>query len=107
MNLKLVLVGISLLVSIGYAQPSFPVAPLGDCYNGIQILDDYYKNQQITYMYNPYPAPGHVWLLVNNQAIDSYYGPVEGDYWYNGYRYSSFEELDKGIQKFYPVVKVL
>lgn len=107
MNLKLVLIVTSILVVVGHAQPSFPVAPLEDCYDGIQILDDYYNNSNITYMFNPEPSPGHVWLLVDDQAIDSFYGLVEGDYWHTGYKYNSFEELNKGIQKFYPVIKVL
>jgi len=30
-------------VILGHSQ-NFPVADIGDCYRGVSILDDYYKN---------------------------------------------------------------
>lgn len=75
---------------------SFPVAPLGMCEEGAQILGKTYKNSgyNIYYMVHPNSDnhPGHMWVVVENPdkkntwlAVDSYYGPVteDDDYYYS------------------------
>ena len=75
---------------------NFPVAPLGMCEEGAQILGKTYQNSgyNIYYMVHPNSDnhPGHMWVVVENPdkkntwlAVDSYYGPVtkDDDYYYS------------------------
>ena len=39
----IILLFIIMCVILGHSQ-NFPVADIGDCYRGVSILDDYYKN---------------------------------------------------------------
>src|SRR5271157_5143232 len=75
---------------------NFPVAPLGMCEEGAQILGKTYKNSgyNIYYMVHPNSDnhPGHMWVVVEDPdkkntwlAVDSYSGPVtkDDDYYYS------------------------
>jgi hypothetical protein len=89
-----------ILLAITSRQAQFPVAPLGMCYDGIHTLSQIYAGHDIQYAYDaPNGADqGHVWLIVDGQPIDSYYGPVQGDYWtHPQFTYSSLPEIDAGI----------
>ena len=74
-----------------------PVAA-GMCMDGVRILADQYPDSQITYAYEP-GTPGHVWLIVDGQPIDSYYGPQTATYeWVHpAYSFSTYTELQAAI----------
>ena len=88
---------ILMCMMLGHAQ-NFPVANIWDCYNGVDILDDYYQNNSVMYAYNRYPSPGHCWLIVDGVPIDSYYG-VMNIYQYRNpqYLFNSYDEFKKGV----------
>ena len=72
--------------------------PAGMCMDGVRILADQYPDSQITYAYEP-GTPGHVWLIVDGQPIDSYYGPQTATYeWVHpAYSFGSYAELQAAI----------
>lgn len=72
------------------SRVSFPVMPLGGCYDGTRVVSRYYGGMQIVYAMDPGDDSwrGHVWLLVEDSqgswlAIDSYYGPVNSPEFYD------------------------
>ena len=72
-------------------DPTFPSYPfyLGRCWDGVQNLGPYYENLgfEVKYAYRDNDNDGgHVWLLVDNEPIDYYYGRVDDNpssYWMN------------------------
>ena len=72
--------------------------PAGMCMDGVRILADQYPSSQITYAYEP-GTPGHVWLIVDGQPIDSYLGPQVATYeWVHpAYSFSTYTELQAAI----------
>ena len=72
--------------------------PAGMCMDGVRILADQYPTSQITYAYEP-GTPGHVWLIVDGQPIDSYYGPQTATYeWVHpAYSFSTYTELQAAV----------
>lgn len=84
----------------------FPVAPLGMCYDGSQKLQTTYKNfgYSVVYLYDPsgFDSQGHIWIVVEDkdnpgtwQAVDSYYGTVNGPEYYTApYSFADFKYLD-------------
>jgi hypothetical protein len=75
---------------------NFPVAPLGMCEDGAQILGKAYKNSGYNTYYMVHPNsdnhPGHMWVVVEDPAqkntwlaVDSYFGPItkDDDYYYS------------------------
>jgi hypothetical protein len=98
MKLYFIPIILLILLQISSAQ-QFPVTPLGHCYDGVKELSKYYPAEDILFCYNQFPEPGHVWLLVRGQPIDSYYGLVDATYYWTHpeHTYKTFDELDKGI----------
>jgi hypothetical protein len=85
-----------LLLLASASNISFPIAEEGLCYDGIQELLKYYPNAKIAY--NPYPNQGHVWIITEDDPIDSYYGPRSGPFWENPtYLFSNMTKLDEKI----------
>ena len=72
--------------------------PAGMCMDWVRILADQYPDSQITYAYEP-GSPGHVWLIVDGQPIDSYFGPQTATYeWVHpAYSFGSYAELQAAI----------
>ncbi len=95
----IILLFIIMCVILGHSQ-NFPVADIGDCYRGVDVLDDYYKNSSVLYAYNPYPIPGHCWLIVDGVPIDSYYGEINNYQYRNPmYVYDSYKNMTEGIKR--------
>jgi len=89
---------IFLFINISISQPAFPIAPKGLCYDGVQKLLQYYPDATIAY--NSGPKQGHVWVIVDGQPIDSFYGNISGSYWENPeFRFANMNDLDLKISE--------
>ncbi len=86
---------------------SFPVAPLGLCFDGAQQVAKAYKGlgYNAYYLYCPASGtfPGHIWIAIEDPsdkntwlAVDSYYGPMTDDdrYYHAEYSFSDIKYLD-------------
>lgn len=84
----------------------FPIAPSNEFLEGSKRMGRIYTDlgYTVVYMYNPDYAKGqgYKWILVKDeaaentwQAVDSYYGPVDGsDYYYAPYSSSKPDDLN-------------
>ena len=80
------------------ANISFPFAEKHLCYDGVEKLAPYYHGHDVKFAYNDNPGQGHVWLIVDGQPIDTYYGIVYGSEWtHPQHIYNSFAELEQGV----------
>jgi len=88
MTTKILLIILILLVVLcpivgaqsNYSDPVFPIVPLGMCMDGVYQLGMIYTGQVVKYAYSESPSPGHVWIFLNGDPIDSYYGRVDRTY---------------------------
>ena len=86
-------------ILVVYGEPTFPAAPMGMCMDGVDILDGQYPNSSIVYAYDPYPAPGHAWIILNGSTpVDPYYGVEDATYeWLHPqHTFTTFAELQAG-----------
>jgi hypothetical protein len=89
---------------------SFPVAPLGECFNGSAKVGQSLAaaGKKVKYAYDPKAdgGQGHMWVLVQAgegwQAVDSYYGLVNDAQFYKP-KYA-FDDYEK-IQELMPTYK--
>jgi hypothetical protein len=84
---------------------SFPVAPLGMCYDGSRDVGAALTaaGKKVKYAYSPdmEQGRGHMWVLVQDskgggwQAVDAYYGPVSGKEFYSPkYAFDDYQKVD-------------
>jgi hypothetical protein len=84
----------------------FPITPYGMCFEGSKRMGRIYSDlgYKVMYTYNPDnpKGQGHEWILVKDeasgdlwQAVDSYYGPVDGsDYYYAPYSFPKSDDIN-------------
>ena len=84
----------------------FPITPYGMCFEGSKRMGRIYTDlgYKVMYMYNPDnpKGQGHEWILVKDeaagdiwQAIDSYYGTMDGsDYYYAPYSFPKQDDIN-------------
>jgi hypothetical protein len=83
----------------------FPLTPYGMCFEGSSRMGKIYTSlgYNVIYMYNPDnpKGRGHEWVLVENdkttntwQAVDSYYGIMDGnDYYWAPYSFPKYDDI--------------
>jgi hypothetical protein len=80
---------------------SFPITPLGECFDGVQRLAamDAYKNASIAYNSTMFKH-GHVWLINNDKVIDSYWGEKDNSSinWIPEKTFNTFEEFENSLK---------
>jgi len=82
-------------------DPTFPVIAMGMCLDGTKILGNWYSGHTVKYAYKVNPAPGHAWVFVDGEPIDSYYGRMPRTYeWMHPDKmFDSWDELNKYQQQ--------
>jgi len=97
--LILILLFVSQVSAEDYLGVQFPYGQLGSCYDSVQSLGSFYedKGHTVTYLYSP--RQDHVWLLVDYQQVDIYWGTVPNGTWQPEFTYSSYEEFLAGVNK--------
>lgn len=86
---------------------NFPVAPMGQCFDGAQQVAKAYKGlgYNVYYLYCPASGTfqGHIWIVIEDPsdkntwlAVDSYYGPMTDDdrYYHAEYGFPDIKYLD-------------
>jgi hypothetical protein len=99
--IKILLVVIALIIP-AFAV-SFPVVPMGMCYDGCQKLmeENAYPGAKIAYNSQMSNGQGHVWLIQGDKIIDTYYGEMPNQT--SGYQaeaiYDTWEEFDSSLPR--------
>jgi len=96
---------------------SFPVAPLGQCYDGSAKVGQSLAaaGKKVKYAYDPKAdgGQGHMWVLVQDpkgegwQAVDSYYGPVNDAQFYKPkYAFDDYEKIQELMPSYKEVFEI-
>lgn len=87
------------VTSMDYLGVQFPYGQLGSCYDSVKFLGSYYEGQghTVTYLYSP--SQDHVWLLVDQQQVDIYWGKVPDGTWKPEFTYNSYQDFQAGVKE--------
>jgi hypothetical protein len=93
-----------LMLTVSAQAVSFPVAPYGQCYDGIEklVAENAYPGALIAYDATMADGRGHVWLVRGDLVIDSYFGEMDQRTWGHDPKelFNAWEEFDQSIKTY-------